>query len=196
MIRSGFVLTLSLVLHGMAVAQPTGRIEGRVFDAATGEPLVGGQVRIVETVLGNVTRGDGSFFIDRVPIGVQHIETEYLGYREESREARILPGRTTRMEFGLGGAVIDTPAIVATIAYEPWIPDVTLPARPVVVSLPDELPESTPVERCEVRAVLHGAYIHDGRWQLHTSVGDLRCWSQGDEAGVAPCDQRSPTRTR
>ena len=196
MTRLGLVGILALALHGVAVAQPTGRIEGRVFDAATGEPLVGGQVRIVETALGNVTRGDGSFFIDRVPVGVQNIQTEYLGYHEASREARVLPGRTTRMEFALGGSVIDTPAIVATITYQPWIPGVTLPPRVEVVPLPDELPDPTPVERCEVRAVLHGAYIQDGKWQLHTSVGDLRCWSQGDDAGVAPCDLRSPTRTR
>lgn len=196
MTRLGSALLLLIALHGLAVAQPTGRIEGRVFDAATGDPLVGGQVRIVETVLGNVTRGDGSFFIERVPVGVQYIQTEYLGYQEESREARILPGRTTRMEFALGGAVIDTPAIVATIAYEPWIPDVTLPPRPVVEMLPDRLPTATPLSHCEVRAVLHGAYIQDGRWQMQTSVGDLRCWSEGDDAEIAPCDQRSPTQTR
>jgi len=194
--RWGVVLILSVVLHGAAIAQPTGRIEGRVFDAATGEPLVGGQVRIVETALGNVTRGDGSFFIDRVPVGILQIQTEYLGYQEESREARVQPGGTTRLEFALGGAAIDTPAIVATIAYEPWIPDVTLPPRPLLAPLPKALPVSVPVERCEAQALLHGAYILNGKWQLHTSVGDLRCWSQGDDTGVAPCDQRSPTRTR
>jgi CarboxypepD_reg-like domain len=194
MTRFGVALALSVALHVPVLAQPTGRIEGRVYDAATGEGLVGGQVRIVETALGNVTRGDGSFFIDAVPVGVQNIQTEYLGYGEESRQATILPGRTTRLEFALGGAAIETAAIVATIAYEPWIPSVALPARAIVVSLPDKLPDATPVKRCEVRGALHGAYILDGKWQLHTSVGGLRCWSEGDDAGIAPCDQRSPTQ--
>ena len=194
MTRLGVALALSVALHVPVLAQPTGRIEGRVYDASTGEGLVGGQVRIVETALGNVTRGDGSFFIEAVPVGVRHIETEYLGYGEESRQATILPGRTTRLEFALGGAAIETPAIVATIAHEPWIPSVALPARPVVAALPDKLPDATPVARCEVRAVLHGAYILDGKWQLHTSVGGLRCWSEGDDAGIAPCDQRPPTQ--
>jgi hypothetical protein len=194
--RLGVALILSAVVAGTAVAQPTGRIEGRVVDAATGEPLVGGQVRIVETALGNVTRGDGSFFIERVPVGVQHIRTEYLGYLEESRETRILPGQTTRMEFALGGAVIDSPAIVATISYEPWIPSVTLPARPVLAPLLGRLPDPTPVTRCDVRAVLHGAYIQDGRWLMQTSVGDLHCWSGEDETRTAPCDQRPPALGR
>lgn len=196
MTRFGVALALSVAFHAPVLGQPTGRIEGRVFDAATGEGLVGGQVRIVETALGNVTRGDGSFFIDAVPVGVRNIETEYLGYRDESRQATILPGRTTRLEFALGGAAIDTPAIVATIASEPWIPSVALPARAVVTPRPARLPDATPVARCEVQAVLHGAYILDGKWQLHTSVGGLRCWSEGDDAGIAPCDQRSPTQHR
>jgi hypothetical protein len=193
MTRLGSALILTAALHGIAVAQPTGRIEGRVFDAATGEPLVGGQVLIQETALGNVTRGDGSFFIERVPVGVQYILTEYLGYQQESHEARVLPGRTTRMEFALGGALIDTPGIVATIEHEPWIPDVTLPPRPVVDPLPEELPTAAPFSRCEVQAILHGAYILDGEWQMQTSVGDLRCWSEVDDAEIAPCDRRSPT---
>jgi hypothetical protein len=192
--QAAAALILLTGLHGLAGAQPTGRIEGRVFDATTGEPLVGGQVRIVETALGNVTRGDGSFFIERVPTGVQYIQTEYLGYREEGREARILPDHTTRMDFALGGAVIDTPAIVATIAYEPWIPAVTMPPRPVVDPLPEAPPTAAPLVRCEVRAVLNGAYILDGKWQLQTTVGDLRCWSEGDDAEIAPCDRRSPTQ--
>jgi len=185
--RLGGALILLAGLQGVAAAQPTGRIEGRIFDAATGEPLVGGHVHIIETALGNVTRGDGSFFIERVPVGVQYVQTEYLGYQEESREARILPGRTIRMDFALGGTVIDTPAIVATIAYEPWIPDVTLPPRPIVDSLPEALPTPAPLSRCEVRATLHGAYILDGKWQLQTSIGDLRCSSEGDDVEIAPC---------
>lgn len=194
-IRAAVVLglVLALAISETAAAQPTGRIEGRVIDAATGEPLVGGQVRIVDLALGNVTRADGTFFIDGVPAGVQHVETEYLGYQETSREARVVAGRTTRMEFALGGAAIESPGIVARIVYEPWIPSVTLPPRPVVAALPSSLPEPSAIVRCDVRAVLHGAYVQDGKWQPHTSVGGLRCWSSGDSAGIAPCDLRSPT---
>ena len=193
MSRLSAALLVFLALPATAAAQATGRIEGRVFDAATGEPLVGGQVRIVDLALGNVTRGDGTFFIDQVPVGVQHVATQYLGYEEASREARVVAGGTTRMEFALGGAAIDTPGIVARIVYEPWIPSVTLPVRPVVVALPAALPEPSSIVRCDVEAALHGAYIKDGKWQPHTSVGGLRCWSSGDSAGVAPCDLRPPT---
>lgn len=177
-------LVLVAALHAPVLAQPVGRIEGRVFDAATGQPLVGGQVRVLATSLGNVTRGDGSFFIERVPIGLQQVSTGYLGYREVSREARVLSGGTTRVEFALGEAAIETAAIVATIAYEPWIPGVTLPPRPVLRPLPDRLPASRPPDRCHVRAVLHGAFIRDGRWMLQTSVGDLRCSTAGADAGI------------
>lgn len=196
MSRLAAALVLTLAIPAAGAAQATGRIEGRVVDAVTGEPLVGGQVRIADLALGNVTRGDGTFFIDQVPPGIQHVETEYLGYQEATRETRVVSGRTTRLEFALGGAAIDSPAIVARIVYEPWIPSVTLPARPVVLALPDELPEPSSILRCEVVAALHGAYVLNGKWEPHTSVGDLRCWSSGDSAGIAPCDLRSPTTIR
>jgi hypothetical protein len=186
-------LILSVALHGIAAGQTTGRIEGRVVDAATGEPLVGGQVRIGDTALGNVTRGDGSFFIEAVPVGIQFVHTEYLGYGGQDREAQVSGGKTTRLEFALDGAAIDTPAIVATITYEPWIPSVQVPIRPVVHRLAEPVAPPPPAARCDVEAVLHGSYILDGRWQLHTTVGDLRCWSDEDKADVAPCERRSPT---
>lgn len=186
-------LILSVAVHGIAAGQTTGRIEGRVVDAATGEPLVGGQVRIGDTALGNVTRGDGSFFIEAVPVGIQFVHTEYLGYERQDRKAEVLEGRTTQLEFALDGAAIDTPAIVATITYEPWIPSVRVPLRPVVHRLAQPVAAAPPAARCDVEAVLHGAYILDGRWQLHTTVGDLRCWSHEDNSDVAPCERRSPT---
>jgi hypothetical protein len=185
-------LILSVALHGIAAGQTTGRIEGRVVDAATGEPLVGGQVRIGDTALGNVTRGDGSFFIEAVPVGIQFVHTEYLGYGGQDREAQVSGGKTTRLEFALDGAAIDTPAIVATITYEPWIPSVQVPIRPLVHRLAEPVAAPPPAARCDVEAVLHGSYILDGRWQLHTTVGDLRCWSDEDPADVAPCERRSP----
>lgn len=186
-------LILSVAVSGIAAGQTTGRIEGRVVDATTGEPLVGGQVRIGDTALGNVTRGDGSFFIEAVPVGIQFVHTEYLGYGRQDREAQVLGGKTTRLEFALAGAAIDTPAIVATITHEPWIPSVRVPVRPLVHRLAEPVAAPPTAAECDVEAVLHGSYILDGRWQLHTTVGDLRCWSDEDNADVAPCERRSPT---
>lgn len=181
-------LLLATALPTMASAQPTGRIEGRMFDGSTGEPLVGGQVVIAETDLGSVTRPDGTFFIEGVPAGVQSVSAEYLGYEETLRETRVLPGETSRVELALGGAAIEASAIVATIVHEPWIPSVGLPPRAVVDALPTALPATTPLERCSVEAVLHGAYIENGRWQMQTSVGHLRCWTS-DEEEISPCDR-------
>jgi hypothetical protein len=185
-------LLLAIALPSLALAQPTGRIEGRVFDGSTGEPLVGGQVVITETDLGSVTRPDGTFFIDGVPAGVQRVSAEYLGYEETRRETRVLPGETSRVEFALGGAAIEASAIVATIVHEPWIPSVALPPRAEVDALPALLPATTPLQRCTVEAVLHGAYILNGRWQMQTSVGHLRC-SPSAEEETTPCD-RVPAR--
>ncbi|MGH7566022.1 MAG: carboxypeptidase-like regulatory domain-containing protein, partial [Gemmatimonadota bacterium] len=63
---------IALFLSGSsAFAQVTGKVVGTVVDRDTGEPLVGAQVVVEGTNLGNVTNEDGSYFINNVPVGLQ-----------------------------------------------------------------------------------------------------------------------------
>lgn len=157
-----------------AFGQVTGRVVGRVIDSQTGEPLVGGLVVVESTNLGNVTREDGSFFINDVPVGPRKITSEYLGYRAVTEARRILAGQTLELEFQMVSDMIDSPAIVAVVEREPWVPPP--PERIVFRQGPPgaDLPSSTGF-RCAARAVLHGAYILNGRWELQMSVKDLAC---------------------
>ena len=71
-----------LVLSGSAAfAQVTGKVIGTVTDSDTGQPLVGAQVVVEGTNLGNVTNEDGFNFINNVPAGLQGLTAQYLGYQ-------------------------------------------------------------------------------------------------------------------
>jgi hypothetical protein len=111
-----------LVLSGSAAfAQVTGKVTGTVTDSDTGEPLVGAQVVVEGTNLGNVTNEDGYYFINNIPVGLKQLTAQYLGYQTTTNEQRILAGQTMTLEFSLSSEVVQAEGIVALIEREPLI---------------------------------------------------------------------------
>jgi hypothetical protein len=78
-----------------------GKIVGVLTDAATGEPLIGGQVGVQGLPLGNVSDETGAYFINNVPVGKQTLTVEYLGYLPQSRELDVQPAGPTTVNFEL-----------------------------------------------------------------------------------------------
>src|SRR5688572_16176772 len=111
-----------LVLSGSAAfAQVTGKVIGTVTDSETGQPLVGAQVVVEGTNLGNVTNEDGYYFINNVPVGLEQLTAQYLGYQTTTNEQRILAGQTMTVDFQLSSEVVQAEGIVATIEREPLV---------------------------------------------------------------------------
>ena len=73
-------LALASVLLAATSAFAQGRVEGRVTDAVTGEPLRGVQVLVQNTDRGTVTDLDGNYVLTGVPTGAQVIVAQYIGY--------------------------------------------------------------------------------------------------------------------
>ena len=94
---------------------------GTVADSDTGQPLVGAQVIVEGTNLGNVTNDDGYYFINNVPVGIQALVAQYLGYQALSLEQRVLAGQTMTVDFVLEGEVVQAEAILAVIEREPLV---------------------------------------------------------------------------
>ncbi|HEY7462213.1 MAG TPA: TonB-dependent receptor [Gemmatimonadota bacterium] len=60
-----------------------GRIQGKIVDSETGDPLVGAEVYVQGTQLGGLTDLDGKYELDGVPVGTQALRVLYLGYAEK-----------------------------------------------------------------------------------------------------------------
>ena len=74
-------MVLALVTTTSALAQGSaGKIQGRVVDAQSGEPIAAAQVEVVGTNRGNITNDEGYYFINDVPPGLMDIRAEGLGY--------------------------------------------------------------------------------------------------------------------
>lgn len=197
--RGAFATRAGLALAGaLAFATPapgqngTGRVVGRVLDRDTGEPLVGGLVVIESSGLGNVAREDGSYFIDRIPAGVHRFRSEYLGYVSVTQERRVAGGGTTTLDFQLAPSAIESNLIVAVVERPP-IPTPEVKAPRFEVSPIEHIAPPTPqVVQCTTRVSTHGAYIQEGRWQMHRTVGNLECGDPQPLPCETPVVSRSP----
>jgi hypothetical protein len=88
------------LLHSDLNAQ-TGTIRGRVLDAVTGEALEGALVVIKGSLLGDVARDDGRFFVNAVVPGVHTVVASFLGSDKAERTITVRGGDTIAIEFAL-----------------------------------------------------------------------------------------------
>ena len=77
-----FLLVLPVLLADYAQAQATGKIAGKVIDAETGEAIPYANVVILGTSMGAMSVEDGSFFVDRVPVGTYSVKVMMMGYED------------------------------------------------------------------------------------------------------------------
>jgi len=96
-------------------AEPdTAAVHGVVVDARSGDPLAGVQVRVLELNRIELTHGDGTFHIERLPPGRYTLVFEYVGYRRETREISVAGGEKLELRVEMPFSAIRLPDIVVT----------------------------------------------------------------------------------
>jgi len=102
---SAGVLALVLIAamsSQLLLAGSTGKIAGKITDARTREPLVGVNVTIVGTLMGNSTNTDGDFFIINLPPGTYSVRISIIGYEAVlKKNAIVIVDQTTRIDAQL-----------------------------------------------------------------------------------------------
>jgi outer membrane receptor protein involved in Fe transport len=113
--RSALVgLLFALLAPAWAVAQATGRIEGRVVDAATGQPLPGAAVAVQGSQVGANTGADGRFVLARVPAGARQLTATLGAYAASTQRVDVPAAGVARVEFRLTSETFAIGAVVAT----------------------------------------------------------------------------------
>lgn len=87
-------------------AGTTGKIKGRVFEAQTGNPLPGVNVKILETTLGAATDNNGFYIILNVPPGRHILNASYIGFAASSVSVNVTVDLTTSQDFNLSQQTI------------------------------------------------------------------------------------------
>jgi TonB-dependent receptor len=96
-------ISLGLTLPAQA-QQSTGVVEGRVVDAASGEPLPGAKIVVTGSATESSTDRDGVFRLPRVAAGEQTIAVTYLGHRDETVVISVTPGTVRRLDVRMSSA--------------------------------------------------------------------------------------------
>ena len=112
-------LTLILATHWtLLFASSTGSITGEVIDADTHQPLIGANIMLLETDLGNATNIEGKFSINKIAVGSYTISVSMIGYESISRaNVNIYSQRQTPLKFYLHTAALQGETVKVTAGF-------------------------------------------------------------------------------
>ncbi len=116
------VLTLTVLLVPvLAFAGTVGKVAGRVYDAETGEPLIGANVEVVGTMRGAVVGDDGLFFVVNLDPGIYSVRASMIGYGPVVVDnVIVMADLTSELQFALEQTPIEAEEVVV-VAERPLI---------------------------------------------------------------------------
>jgi TonB-linked SusC/RagA family outer membrane protein len=97
---------------------PASRINGRVTDAATGEPLEGSRVLVVGTGLIETASRDGRYTLRNVPPGQYQVRVLRIGYQSGIKPVSVMSNETATLDFALPSVAFTLDELVVTSTGE------------------------------------------------------------------------------
>ena len=111
--RASCVVAMTMVAALSVFAQSTGRIAGRVTDAA-GAPIGGVQMIVSPSGVSALTLPDGHYTVRSVPAGVVSIRTYRIGYKAKIIESTVVAGQDVTVDVQLEAATVQLAGIVTS----------------------------------------------------------------------------------
>lgn len=157
----------------------TGKIAGEVIDQDSGQPLIGANVMVENTLLGSASGMDGFYNILNVTPGVYTLRASMMGYQPMVVEnVQVGIDRTTQIHFTLTPTVIETNEAVVVVAKRDLVrPDMTSSMS----SISSEEIEALPVTNLNDVLELQAGVVRDGD-DLHIRggrAGEVAFWVDG-----------------
>ncbi len=173
--RFALFFILLVINTGLLFGGNTGKLAGRVTDAATGEPLVGATVLVEGTVLGAATDVDGNYVILNVPPGIYTVRASTVGYQPEVyQNVRVSIDLTTTIDFKLRQTVVELKEEVVVTAERPMVQrDLTASTAVVGADEIKMLPVTEFQQVLQLQAGVVGGHVRGGR------SGELAYWIDG-----------------
>jgi outer membrane receptor protein involved in Fe transport len=110
----GMALSLLVILPSFCLAQEEMRIEGRVLDAVSGQPVPAANVQVVGFALGSATDEEGRFSISGLLRGEYQLRVSHIAYRATTVEVgRVQPGVEPSIVVRLEPRIILLPQVEA-----------------------------------------------------------------------------------
>ena len=91
----------------------TGKLQGSVKDAETGDPLIGTTIIVEGTTTGTSADYDGNYTLKLDP-GTYTIKVSYIGYKSQTAQVQIISGQITIQDFKLSYEVMEGMEVTVT----------------------------------------------------------------------------------
>ena len=191
------VLTALLFFSvGPLGAQTTGRIQGRVIDVATGEPLAGVLIRIESLDRSTFSAETGRFVLAGLPAGRHDVNIELVGYRSlELESVLVRASRESELALELEPTAVPVEPIRVEAERVPLIePEVSETRQIVPGAALRELPVTTVEEAVELTTGVSDGHFRGGRVGQETYLVDgMAIKNQVEAATEGQGLQFSPT---
>ncbi len=159
------LILLLFLVSSAALPGTTGKIAGRVTDAATHQPLPSVNVQIVGTGMGATTDMDGNYFILNVPIGTYSVRASIIGYGPRTTSnVRVIVDMTTTIDFDMETADIQVRDVVVTAERPAIQQDKTSTKHTVDSDAINALPVDDFREVVGLQAGVVGSHFRGGRF--------------------------------
>ncbi len=202
--RSSLALMLfALVAAAPLAAQGSGRIIGRVVDAAQGAPVSGAQVEVVDAAIHAVSALDGRYTLTGVPAGTVSVRVRMIGFAPKLVTGVVVtPGRTAVQDVAMVAEAVQLAEISVSAASERGTVNRALEeqrnAPNIINAVTAEQIEKSPdsdagqaVQRVSGVTVQDGKYVFVrglGERYTTTSLDGARIPSPDPERRVVPLD--------
>ncbi len=119
--NNAVIILILLILSEVILAGTTGKISGKVTDAATGEPLPSVNIVVVGTTMGTSTDVNGNYVLLNIPAGKYTLKFSMIGYADFIVEdVRVNIDLTTKVNAYLKEEVIQGEDVVV-VAERPIV---------------------------------------------------------------------------
>lgn len=203
-IASAALAISSPALHAQATAgTATGRVVGRILDAASGEGLAGVGVQVAGTTIGAQSGLDGRFTIAGVPAGAVSLQARRIGFTPKTVTDVVVPaGGVIEQDIALGAAAITLTATIVTASAERGTVNEALDAQRSSVNVVnavtrEQIARSPDSDAAQAVQRVSGVTVQDGKYVFvrglgerytTTSLNGARIPSSDPERKVVPLD--------
>lgn len=177
--RSALLLGIFSASLGAQGAPPnTGRIVGRVIDAASGQGLPDVGIQVVGTTLGAQSGVDGRYALVNVPAGPITIQLRRLGFQPKSVTGILLEaGKTLEQNVTLEAATITLTAQVVTASAERGSVNEALDAQRVATGVvnaitSEQISRSPDSDAAQAVQRVSGVTITGGKYVFVRGLGE------------------------
>ncbi|MFU8811766.1 MAG: TonB-dependent receptor domain-containing protein [Balneolaceae bacterium] len=173
------ILTVLLWISAAALADAqNGRIAGTVVDQRNGDPLVGATIFVEELERGVSADIDGSFIIDRIPIGSYTVIVRFVSYSTQRIEnVEVSANQTFRMDVSMQTESVDLGEVVVSARALQNNESSLLAQRQKAISISNAvsaefMSKSGSSNAADAMEKVTGATVLDGKYVYVRGLGD------------------------